>query len=177
MNTDSLKTNKFLSHKSNWNWLLSRNFDLGFFYLPVWIIWGMSFLLSPIDIDNSFSIQKSFLVYLVVDKFVDYGHVFTTVFRTYLDSMSFRDFKSLLFVVPTLVLLTSLVVSFYSQSWFWIIQTYFAVYHFVRQQYGFAILYAQKEKVILDLDNQIFKSLIKWDKACIYVGTSFPIIY
>jgi len=52
---------------------------------------------------------------------------------------------------------------------FWRVLAYLAVFHFVRQQYGFMRIYSRKE--------QFSKAYIYIDNAAIYIATIYPLLY
>ena len=53
---------------------------------------------------------------------------------------------------------------------FWSALAYVAVFHFVRQQYGFVMIYSRHEK-------HLPKFCTRLDKAVIYAATIYPLIY
>jgi hypothetical protein len=101
---------------------------------------------------------------------IDVAHVWATAFRVYFVPKE-------LFRRPwlyTLVPLTGYVlgVALYSEGdWvFWRVLAYLAVFHFVRQQYGWVMLYRARRG---ETDR-----LGRWlDSAAIYMATIYPLIY
>ncbi len=100
---------------------------------------------------------------------VDVAHVYATLFRTYMDEKARQANGTLLFVLPLACYIVGVI--FYSMGaiLFWRCLAYLAVFHFIRQQYGFLILYSRG-------DGQP-----KWarllDQAVIYAATIYPLIY
>lgn len=101
---------------------------------------------------------------------IDVAHVYSSLFRTYLDRDEFRRRRTLYLVVPALSWLVG--VAIYARlgpTFFWSCVAYFAIYHFVRQQYGFMMLYRRGE------------SRAGWDyridQAAIYLATVYPLVY
>jgi hypothetical protein len=99
---------------------------------------------------------------------IDVAHVYSTLFRTYLNPTGFRENSTLLTVVPFLCWLGGVLLYSISADLFWRLLAYIAVFHFVRQQYGFMLLYSRNEST----------RSFKWiDRALIYLATLYPVIY
>lgn len=100
---------------------------------------------------------------------VDVAHVYATLFRTYMDDKARQGNGTLLFVIPLACYIVGVI--FYSMDglFFWRCLAYLAVFHFIRQQYGFLVLYSRGE------------GQTKWarllDQAVIYAATLYPLIY
>lgn len=100
---------------------------------------------------------------------VDVGHVYTTLYRTYFDNTALKKQRLLLYFTPLAAFIVCCLIYNISPVWFWRLLTYAAVFHFVRQQYGFMRLYSRYE-----LKNTIFSSVDKW---VIYSATLYPLLY
>jgi hypothetical protein len=102
---------------------------------------------------------------------VDVAHVYSTAFRIYLDPEERRRRPVLYTVVPLVALLIGVFLYWKGGPfWFWRIMAYAAVYHFVRQQYGFLILYRAR---LGETDKFGY-----WlDTLTIYAATLYPLIY
>jgi len=101
---------------------------------------------------------------------IDVAHVWSTLFRTYLDGEELRRRPLLYSAVPLVGL--ALGVGLYSLGTvvFWRCLAYLAVFHFVRQQYGWVALYRAKAG---ERDR-----LGKWiDTLTIYLATIYPLVY
>lgn len=101
---------------------------------------------------------------------VDVAHVWATAFRVYLDPSEFQRRPLLYTLVPVAGLIIG--VALYSQGAlvFWRVLAYLAVFHFVRQQYGWVALYRARAG---ERDR-----LGRWiDMAAIYLATIYPLIY
>lgn len=85
------------------------------------------------------------ITWLVTVVFVDVAHVWSTLFRTYLNRQAWRDFYKILWLAPLACYFSGVICYAYGPDLFWRILAYFAVFHFVRQQYGFYALYWYKE--------------------------------
>jgi len=101
---------------------------------------------------------------------VDVAHVYSTIFRTYLNPDEFKERRLLFTAVPLACWLLGVLLYSIHAMLFWSVLAYFAVFHFARQQYGFMMLYSRKE-----IDDQ---RRHKWiDKAMVYSATGYPILY
>lgn len=101
---------------------------------------------------------------------IDVAHVWSTSFRVYFDTEEFKKRIWLYTLVPLFGYLVG--VALYSESalTFWRVLAMVAVFHFVRQQYGWVNLYRVKLKE---------KSSITWwiDAAAIYLATVYPLAF
>lgn len=101
---------------------------------------------------------------------IDVAHVYSSLFRTYFDRDEFQRRRTLYLVVPVACWLTG--VALYAvggAGLFWTCVAYFAIYHFVRQQYGFMMLYRRGEPV---------GTLgYRLDQLAIYMATIYPLVY
>ena len=101
---------------------------------------------------------------------IDVAHVWATSFRVYLDPAERKRRPWLYTLVP--VIGFAMGVALYSQGElvFWRALAYVAVFHFVRQQYGWVALYRAKAG---ERD-----AAGKWiDTLAIYAATLYPLIY
>jgi hypothetical protein len=100
---------------------------------------------------------------------IDVSHVYSTLFRFYWDRKTFQSYKHLLLIIPAVSFIVALSLHYYSSLLFWRVLAYIAVFHFVRQQYGFMRLYGRKE----------LKS--RWcrliDNISIYNATIYPLLF
>lgn len=101
---------------------------------------------------------------------VDVAHVYATLFRTYLNKQAFTKNRSLLFAIPLACwVIGSLLYSFNGLA-FWTALAYLAVFHFIRQQYGFVALYSRKDPTAFHK--------YKWlDFTCLYLATIYPLLF
>ncbi len=100
---------------------------------------------------------------------VDVAHVYSTLYNTYFDKERFARHKSLFLLVPMLCYVAGALLYFMGGMVFWHALAYLAVFHFIRQQYGFMRMYARHEP-----KNQL-PALI--DTIAIYTATLYPLIY
>ena len=148
------------------NWLFSKKADLLLLFLPVWLTWGFCFVAPQSWLSAAIPIW----VFVVFVLGIDVSHVWSTIFRTYLDREEFRRHRSLLLYSPLVCFTICFLIAAISQLWFWRILTYVAIFHFVRQQFGFMRLYATRRR-----ESSTFKYLN--DSWMIYFSMLYPIVY
>src|SRR5688572_24769411 len=76
---------------------------------------------------------------------IDVSHVYSTLFRLYWDKQTFKTYKRTLIFIPMIAFVAGLGLHYFDSLIFWRVLAYVAVFHFVRQQYGFLRLYSRKE--------------------------------
>jgi len=152
-------------NQMNRHWIFNRRLDLSLLLLPVWLCWLVFFLLPKrwVNIDLPLWTWVVFILGL------DVSHVWSTLFRTYLDPAEFSQHKKTLCLTPVLVLMVCFGIALFLRDWFWRALSYFAVFHFVKQQYGFMILYKAKAGDFTP------KSLS--DSSIIYLATLYPMVF
>lgn len=147
-------------------WLKSSKFDLTFIVLPPFF--SILFVLFFSDLqssDNSIPLWAWFVFVLGIDV----SHVYSTLFRTYFNSNEFTENKTLFTLIPIGVWVTGVVLYTMSGPLFWRALAYVAVFHFIRQQYGFIRLYTRSD--ILSTRDHWLSNLL------VYLATAYPIIY
>jgi hypothetical protein len=102
---------------------------------------------------------------------VDVAHVWSTAFVVYLDPAEWRRRPVLYGGVP--LALFGAGVALYAAGGagaFWRVVAYLAVFHFIRQQYGWVMMYRAR--------NGEFDRLGRWlDGATVYAATLYPVIH
>lgn len=147
------------------NWLVSRTTDLLLLLGPVWVLW-IYFFFSGTDWQNiEFPVWAWFIFILGIDV----SHVWSSVFRSYAVKDEFQAQKKVLILAPVIAFVLSVSFLSFSQLWFWRIMAYLAVFHFIKQQYGFVALYRLKA-------GEKRKQLIT-DKLIIYTSTIYPVVF
>ncbi|MBI4818532.1 MAG: hypothetical protein HY791_19855 [Deltaproteobacteria bacterium] len=146
-------------------WLVSARFDLAVFLGPA-VAALVLLALEPLVAPDGFTPVPIWILTVV---FVDVAHVWSTIYRTYLDPRELRRRPWRYVLAPVCLWIAG--VSLYSMGslWFWRALAYFAVFHFVRQQFGWVALYGRKAGDGL-LDRRI-------DAAAVYLATIWPIVY
>jgi len=147
-------------------WLLSRTFDLLFIISPSFfaVIFVLCF---SNQLTNLTEIPTWGWVVLILG--IDVSHVYSSLFRTYFHKKEFFKNKTLFTLVPSISFIFGILIYSFNALYFWRLLAYLAVFHFIRQQYGFMRLYSRKE------------SLSPWsrgiDSLLIYMTMVFPIAY
>ncbi len=101
---------------------------------------------------------------------VDVAHVWSTLFRVYLDPAEFGRRPGVYLLVPVAGLVAGVALYEAGPAVFWRCLAYLAVFHFVRQQYGWVMLYRAK---CGERDRAG-----RWlDAAAIYLATVYPLVY
>jgi hypothetical protein len=99
----------------------------------------------------------------------DVAHVYSTLYRTYWDREAFALHKTKLQLIPLLGFIAGVLLYSFSSALFWRVLAYVAVFHFIRQQYGFVKIYTRKL--------QLPRWLRIWDTVTIYAATLYPLLY
>lgn len=101
---------------------------------------------------------------------VDVAHVWATGYRVYLDPDERLRRPALYLGVPLAAYGVGVVLYSSSAALFWRVLAYLAVFHFVRQQYGWVALYRRRLGGSTSLD-RVF------DDAAIYSATVYPVLW
>ncbi len=128
---------------------------------------SLSLFFIPASVLQTEEIPEFMWLFLVV--FIDVGHVYSTMYRTYVDKELVTKNKNLFFGLPLLLLVLSILLHSISGLLFWRLLAYMAVYHFIRQQYGFLKIYSRK--------NNYSKLKQRTDAFTIYAVTILPVLY
>jgi hypothetical protein len=148
-------------------WLNAPWFDGLFILSPPFICLAVCILFSKYFTTHD-SVNELSWVLLVL--LIDVAHVYSTLFRTYLDKEIFEQQKQKLILIPVFALVASIIIHSYSSHLFWRLLAYIAVYHFIRQQYGFMRLYSSKQ-------TETNKWFIRIDNLIIYAACVLPIVF
>lgn len=150
----------------NQPWLSSARIDSLFILFPA-ILPLIIITLFPGYFDRQTSVTSVWWVILVLN--IDVAHVYSTLFRFYWDKDAFRQYKTHLIVIPVVAFILGTVLHYIDGMLFWRILAYVAVFHFVRQQFGFMRLYSRKDSY------NKFERII--DSTAIYSATLYPLVY
>ncbi len=101
---------------------------------------------------------------------IDVAHVYATGFRVYLDAEELKRRVWLYALVPAFAFSAGVALYSESERMFWRALAYLAVFHFVRQQYGWVALYRARMGE---------RDRAGWwvDSAAIYLATIYPLVY
>jgi len=101
---------------------------------------------------------------------VDVTHVWSSLYRTYLDPDEFRRRRDRYLLTPLACFGAGVVLYSLGSLVFWRALAYLAVLHFVRQQYGFVMVYRHRAGERGGADAAL-------DKAAIYASMLYPLAY
>jgi hypothetical protein len=148
-------------------WLVSARFDLALFVAPallsIAVLWA-----SPASLVAQRDLPVWAWVLLI--PLVDVSHVYASLYRTYFDAAEFQRRKTLYCAVPALSFLAATIAYSVDAPLFWRLLAYIAVWHFVRQQYGFLALYRQR-------GGERGAYGARLDAALLYLATLYPLLY
>ncbi len=121
-------------------WLFSKGMDLGGLFLPVWVTWCVCFLLPS----NWLQSEIPLMLWVLIVIGIDVGHVWSTLFRSYFSPIDRSMHYKSLWLIPIMAFIVFFGISQLSIVYFWRVLAYLALYHFIKQQYGFLRLYKAK---------------------------------
>lgn len=150
-------------------WLFSAREDLLAFLLPTLTALIMvRFLVSS----DGLGAPLGPLGWLLAIVFVDVAHVWATIYRVYTVPGEVRRRPGLYLGLPLLAYSVGVGLCAVSTLTFWRVLAYLALYHFIRQQYGWIALcgrrapaprYARLDRIV--------------DGAAVYLGTLYPVVH
>lgn len=146
-------------------WIHKAKTDSVFILLPSFLVVAMVFLFQ--DQLQDIEERYSFYTWLFLIVFIDVAHVYATLFKTYFVASEFQKRKKLLIGLPIVCFVIGMILFSFGSAVFWSVLAYIAVFHFIRQQYGFMRLYARNEPK-------------KWawiDNLIIYTATVYPMLF
>ncbi len=148
-------------------WIYSAAMDGAFILAP-----ALAVTAATLWFKESISTMQTFPLWLwgLLIIGVDVAHVYSALFRTYADRKEFRTRRTLYTLTPLICWAIGTVLYSIDALVFWRTIAYFAVFHFVRQQYGFMMIYGRRE-------NGHHPALRLIDKAAIYMATLYPLVY
>ncbi len=153
--------------RSAQRWIFSRNGDAAAFVAPT----VLAFALLAVGHGTGLSSRPVPLwLWFAAILVVDVAHVWTTVFRVYLDPDEVRRRRALYVTVPILAYAVGVALHAVRPRAFWMTLAYLAVFHFVRQQYGWVAIYKRRNRDTAAVDNVL-------DTAAIYNATLFPLLW
>jgi hypothetical protein len=148
-------------------WLVSRGWDLFVFGGSA----ALAFLLLLLGrVTGALGGDTPPWAFLATVVFVDVAHVWATAYRVYLDPDERRRRPGLYTSIPVLSYVCGVLLYSVSGAFFWRVLAYVAVFHFVRQQYGWVALYRRRLGVASRLDRTL-------DDLAIYSATLYPLVY
>ena len=146
-------------------WIRSARYD-GLLILAPPFLALLVVLLLPAPYRHSAAMPLLAWVALVV--LIDVAHVYGTLFQTYFDPVRRRQRRVLLWLVPPACYATGVALHSVGGLVFWRALAYLAVFHFIRQQYGFLRIYSRHDAPAPG----------RWlATALVYYATIYPLLY
>ena len=148
-------------------WLFSAPVDLGVFLGSALVALAALWIGARVGVLNSRAPEWTWVPAVLL---IDVAHVWGTGFRVYFDTDELKRRPWLYTLVPVLGFLVGVALYSEGELVFWRVLAYLAVFHFVRQQYGWVMLYRAR---VGERDR-----FGRWlDTAAIYLATLYPLIY
>ncbi|AZA79090.1 hypothetical protein EG347_16995 [Chryseobacterium sp. G0186] len=147
-------------------WIHNAKTDGWFILSPPFLVLLIIFLFQKQiqGLENNYS----FYTWLLLIVFVDVAHVYSTLFKTYFVKDEVQKRKLLYFGIPVVSWCLGIALFQFGSLVFWSVLALIAVFHFIRQQYGFMRIYARFEP------NNWSKRI---DEVAVYAATIFPMLY
>lgn len=101
---------------------------------------------------------------------IDVAHVYASLYRVYWDPEEFQRRRSLYTIVPLACFVAGVMFYRHGPTTFWRALAYVAVFHFVRQQYGFLRVYQRLAGPQSKLDDRL-------DAAALYLSMIYPLAF
>ncbi|MFN3403809.1 MAG: hypothetical protein ACK40G_06920 [Cytophagaceae bacterium] len=152
--------------KASQPWIHSKSLDGLFILFPPFAVLLLIIFLPEYFNDSA---EVNPLSWFILILLIDVAHVYSTLYRTYFDPAVINKHKKLLYNIPLLSWIAGVVLYEIDAMLFWRVLAYIAVFHFIRQQYGFMKIYSRKEN-----NSVLFRTT---DIVTIYAATLYPIIY
>lgn len=146
-------------------WIFGPAIDAGVFVGPT--VGAFLFLAAARALDLGGAVPGWAWLFFVL--FVDVAHVWSTLFRTYLDPDELRHRPRLYFFLPIVCWAIGVALHCHSSLLFWRVLAYLAVFHFMRQQVGWMGIYRAKSGARGSFDKFV-------DEATIYLATGVPLL-
>ncbi|CAD0223125.1 hypothetical protein [Chryseobacterium sp. JV274] len=147
-------------------WIHNAKTDWWFILSPPFLVLLIIFLFQQQiqGLEN----QYSFYTWLFLIVFVDVAHVYSTLFKTYFVKGEIQKNKLLYLGIPAISWILGVILFQFGNLTFWSVLALVAVFHFIRQQYGFMRIYARFEP------NNWSKKI---DEVAVYSATIYPMLY
>jgi hypothetical protein len=148
-------------------WLWSAPIDLAVFGGSALLALALVALAPRLADEGRALPTWGFLLFIVA---VDVAHVWSTLFRSYLDPEELARRPGLYAGVPLGCFFVGVSLHAVSSAWFWRVLAYLAVLHFVRQQVGWVAIYRARAGLRSRTDRLI-------DDAAVYASTLVPLAH
>ncbi|MBK7581494.1 MAG: hypothetical protein IPI67_14950 [Myxococcales bacterium] len=144
--------------------LWSPTADLGLFGGSALLAFGVVALARSLGVAPGPLPEWGWLVFVVA---VDVAHVWSTLFRTYLDRDELRRHRARYSLIPLGAWAAGVALYAQGPQLFWRVLAYMALFHFIRQQAGWVAVYRARAAQRSAVDRYI-------DDAAVYAATLYP---
>ncbi len=148
-------------------YLRSPAFDLGWFVLPGLLAALVGLAIGVLDPRPP--ADDSLLLWISGVLLVDVAHVYASLYRSYLDPVARRIHRKRLIAAPLLCAWLGFLLHLESPLLFWGALAYLAIFHFIKQHLGFALLYARAGR-----ETALDRRLIN---LSLWTGTLAPVLW
>ncbi len=151
-------------------WLFGRSTDLAAFggsALLAFALLGVGAALGILEADTP---DWTWLAAVLA---VDVAHVWSTLFRVYLDGLEVRRRPLLYLGAPAMLYGLGVLLHAFGSGLFWTVVAYLAVFHFVRQQVGWVRLYHRRERSL----GPLRRGDRLLDELTTYAATGWPLLW
>lgn len=146
-------------------WLFSRRVDVAMFAGSAAFSSGVVVLAAWLGVAGD-TPPWAWLLFVVG---IDVAHVWSTLFRVYLDGDELRRRPLLYAAAPLVAYALGVAAHSVSSELFWSVLAYIAVWHFVRQQVGWVVLYGRR--------GHSSEGEMRLDAAAMYAATLGPVLW
>ncbi len=146
-------------------WLFSPRVDIGVFAGSALASAALVLLAPFLGIEA----ETPLWAWVVLVLGIDVAHVWSTLFRVYLDGDELRRRPLLYTSAPLLAWALGVAAYASSSGLFWRLFAYTAAWHFVKQQVGWMVLYGRR--------SGSSENRIRLDQAAIYAATLGPVVW
>jgi hypothetical protein len=156
-----------LASRSRGRWLFSAPVDLSVFLGSALVSLVALWIGSRVGVLNDHAPDWTWVPAVLL---IDVAHVWGTGFRVYFDTNELNRRPWLYTLTPLLGFAIGVALYSEGELVFWRVLAYLAVFHFIRQQYGWVMLYRAR---VGERDR-----FGRWlDAAAIYLATLYPLVY
>jgi len=124
-------------------WIRSALFDSIWIFCPI-ILPAIFVICFPAIFDRQ-SGDLSFFWWVILILLIDVAHVYSTIYRTYFNKTALKKYSRVFKLTPLICWMAGIFLYSLDSILFWRCLAYLAVFHFIRQQYGFLRIYSRKE--------------------------------
>lgn len=146
-------------------WLFSARVDLLAFLGTALASFALAQGLPSLGVEHD-TPPWAWLTFVV---FIDVAHVWSTLFRTYFDRDELAQRPLLYTLAPVLAFSLGVAAHAQSPELFWRLLAYVAVWHFIRQQVGWMVLYGRRAR---DLERHVW-----FDRVAVFAATLGPVVW